>query len=156
MAAAIVAESAVTARDRFSFTLFLATALHAVLLIGVGFTMPDKQAPQRSLEVTLAQHRSEQAPDKADFLAQANQEGSGDLAEKQEISTTEMADFHDNVIREIQPNEQVSSAKSEQPVSPNTVTTTGRSQFKASKISEEQTPQDKKREEALSLLQRNL
>lgn len=155
--ATLVADSAVSARDRFSFTLFLATALHAVVLLGIGISTPDEKAPQRSLEVTLAQHRSEEAPDKADFLAQANQQGSGDLDEKKEISTTEMADFHDNVIREIEPQQSASEQQEELLSIPRVITTVGSSPFKAVILKEQQEAEkNKKLDETLSQIQRDM
>ncbi len=89
--------------DRLFFTLFLATMVHLAILFGVGFGRSEQAPIQQSLEITLAQHSSEEAPEEADFLAQANQQGSGDLDEKAMLSTTELADFSDNVIREVQP-----------------------------------------------------
>lgn len=155
--ATLVADSAVSARDRLSFTLFIAAALHAVVLLGVGISTPDVKAPQRSLEVTLAQHRSDEAPDKADFLAQANQQGSGDLDEKKEISTTEMADFHDNVIREIEPQQSAARQQQEQLRIPRVITTVGRSSFKAAILKEQkEAEKNKKLDETLSQIQRDM
>lgn len=92
----------VTPGDRLSFAVFLASAIHASLILGITFTaddaFPDKV---KSLEVTLASHWQEQAPEHADFLAQANQQGSGDLDEVRETTTTEVSEFHDNTIREV-------------------------------------------------------
>ena len=63
--------------DRMGFTLFMAILLHMVIILGVGFELIDREPPAASLEVTLAQYQSEKAPKDADFLAQANQQGSG-------------------------------------------------------------------------------
>ena len=95
----------ITSTDRMSFTLFLATVLHAVIIVGIGWSMNEDRPISRSLEVTLAQYRSEEAPEEADYLAQTNQLGSGTLDEKAVLSTTELADFQDNVIREVQRHE---------------------------------------------------
>ena len=91
--------------DRLLFTLFLASIIHIAIIFGVGFGRSDQPIMQQSLEITLAQHRSDKEPDEADYLAQANQEGSGTLEEKDLLSTTEVAEFNDNVIREVQPHE---------------------------------------------------
>lgn len=63
--------------DNFGFTLFLATALHGVLLLALGFSLPEREPPRHTLDVTLAQHPQDQEPEKADFIAQHNQVGSG-------------------------------------------------------------------------------
>ena len=72
----------VTAPDRMGFTLFMAILLHLVVILGVGFELADRSPPASSLEITLADYRSDKAPDEADFIAQANQIGSGDADEK--------------------------------------------------------------------------
>lgn len=92
----------VSPSDRLSFTLFVAAAIHATLIFGVGFAPERPAAGTRTLEVTLTQHRSEQAPEDADFIAQANQVGSGDLADKAELTTTELTDFADSKIETVQ------------------------------------------------------
>jgi len=82
--------SQVTANDRLVFSLFLALVLHGIVILGIGFTLPDPKPSSSSLEITLALNKSEKAPDDADFLAQMNQEGSGTLDEKIAPSTTEV------------------------------------------------------------------
>lgn len=73
--------------DRLSFTFFLAIAVHGLLIFGVSFdsSKPSQSAP--SVTVTLATHSSKKAPNEADFLAQANQIGSGTTQEAKEITT---------------------------------------------------------------------
>lgn len=69
--------------DRFTVALILALGLHAVVLIAVSFVYqinPLRKAAE-TLDVVLVNWRSEQAPDEADFLAQAAQQGGGELAE---------------------------------------------------------------------------
>ncbi len=71
--------------DRLGLTLFLAAALHALVILGVGFTPerhPKREAPPLSMEITLVHSHSEKEPEKADYLAQANQEGGGNVEEK--------------------------------------------------------------------------
>ncbi len=92
--------SPVSSADRLSFTVFLAGALHAAVILGVTFTVMEKRESTRTMEVTLAQHRSQAPPDKADFLAQFSQQGSGTLEEKALTTSPTQADFHDTVIRE--------------------------------------------------------
>ena len=92
----------VTAGDRLGFTLFLALAVHGVLLFGVGFAPEQPRAAPNSLDVTLAMHRADDAPEEADFIAQANQAGSGTEEEKSELTTTEEAPFSDPDSRQVQ------------------------------------------------------
>lgn len=92
---------AITPRDRLSFTVFLAASLHAAIILGVGFAWHVEHARSPTIEVTLAQHDDRTAPDKADFLAQSNQLGSGDAQEVRETTTTETADFHDSAFRQV-------------------------------------------------------
>lgn len=91
-------EPEVSAGDRFSFAAFLAITLHAAVILGIGFTLPDPPEPMRSLEVTLAQFTSEVAPEQADFLAQADQQGSGTLDEVRELTTDREAPLADTRI----------------------------------------------------------
>ncbi len=85
--------------DRISVSGLLALLVHGVLLFGLGFALESaKQTPPR-LEITLAPHRTLEAPKQADFLSQHNQLGSGTLEEKQELTTDDLALLEDNTIR---------------------------------------------------------
>lgn len=82
------------APNRLVFSLFLAVALHAAVLFGVGFTPTEKDRAHRStLEIVLVQHRSETTPQESDFLAQANQEGGGQRPDPARPSTPFKAPF---------------------------------------------------------------
>ena len=87
-------------QERFGFTLFVSLCVHAVLILGVGFTVAS-QSPSGTLDITLASFESELAPEDADFLAQANQQGSGSEAESLAPATDVLARFSDTVIREV-------------------------------------------------------
>ena len=78
----------VTPADRLTFTVVLALMLHALLLFGIRFVPPQAQ-PATALEVTLVPAASEQAPEQADFIAQADQQGSGTEMTAQLLSTRE-------------------------------------------------------------------
>jgi len=81
--------------DRFGFSMFLAIALHALLIFGLGFKLhQDKQAAP-TLEITLARHQTDSEPENADFLAQSNQQGSGNISDRNEITTDRQADIQD-------------------------------------------------------------
>lgn len=87
---------------RFSRALAVALVVHALVLLGIGFEwqMPTKRV-QNSLEVTLATRSEPEKPEQADFVAQHNQQGSGEQEEKTRLSTTERADFSDSKINEL-------------------------------------------------------
>ena len=93
-------EPDVSARDRFSFALFLTAALHLAVILGIGFTLPDPPEAMRSMEVTLARFRSEAPDEQADFLARADQQGSGTLDEARERTTDRKAPAEDEQVRE--------------------------------------------------------
>lgn len=68
--------------DRFLIALFIASLIHAALILGVNFEMPRPEKLKKSLDITLVQSASRVAPKKADFLAQENQIGSGEGEKK--------------------------------------------------------------------------
>ncbi len=74
----------ITDGDRLSLTAFLSLAVHALVVLGVGFTWHAREAtrPPPMIEVTLAERPQEQAPEDFDYLAQANQEGGGESEER--------------------------------------------------------------------------
>ena len=70
--------SPATSADRLSLTLFMAAALHGILILGVGFRADtnDSRAPP-SLDVILVQNHNPETPEEADYLAQVSQDGGG-------------------------------------------------------------------------------
>lgn len=127
----------ITPHDRMHFALFIAAVIHASLIFGIGFSGRAPGAKSPSLEVTLAVHRTDKTPEDADFLAQANQEGSGVLDEKALLSTTEIAEFYDNKIQDIQ-TERPELTKQEQQSNPNRITTQGRSNQKLAIVNDQE------------------
>ncbi len=97
--------------ERFGFTVFLSACIHAMIILGVGFTYMDEITSQPTMEITLAQYRSEVEPDQADFLAQENQTGSGTLEERAAPSTPFTSEFNADVIQEISPVRQAMAAR---------------------------------------------
>ncbi len=75
---------AVTSSDRFSLTVFFALAMHAIIILGVSFNLVDEDNLDSlsTMEITLVHNRAEEAPEDADYLAQANQLGGGNVEEK--------------------------------------------------------------------------
>jgi len=90
-------------KERFGFTIFLSACVHAIIILGLGFTYLDEISSEPALEITMAQYRSEFAPDDADFLAQENQIGSGVLDSKAAPSTPFESDFNADTIQEVLP-----------------------------------------------------
>lgn len=88
-------------RDRLGFTLLIAGLLHAAVILGVGFTVEELPAQSRGLEVTLASFATDKAPDKADYIAQANQQGSGTLEHEAAPSTDQQAVVQDELVNEV-------------------------------------------------------
>ncbi|HTA65493.1 MAG TPA: TonB family protein [Xanthomonadaceae bacterium] len=64
--------------DRLVATLALSALVHGVILLGIGFTLEDPAPVLPTLDVILTQTRTQQAPNQADFLAEANQQGGGE------------------------------------------------------------------------------
>jgi protein TonB len=77
------AATAVSAADRLGLTLFLAASLHGLVILGVGFA-PLENAPDspQALDVVLVGQHTEEAPEEADFLANADAAGGGNVEER--------------------------------------------------------------------------
>ncbi|MFQ6575373.1 TonB family protein [Pseudomonas sp. UM16] len=110
--------------DRLGFTLFLAALLHLALILGLGFSFAKPEEIRRTMEITLATFKSEKAPQKADFLAQDNQQGSGTLDKKAVPTTTEIAPFQDSKINKVTPPPAAKPEVKPQPTPPKAVVTT--------------------------------
>ena len=73
-----MADSVYGGADRLGVTLLFSIVAHAVLALGITFEF-EKPAPRLpSLDVILVQSANSEKPDKADFIAQANNSGGGD------------------------------------------------------------------------------
>lgn len=112
-----MAVSNITAKDRFSFCLFVAITLHAAIILGVGFSSQINTEDAVSIDVTLSVASDLITPEKADFIAATNQLGSGTESQVQEMTTTEQADFSSNefqtVMSQATPMEEVSQNSQE-------------------------------------------
>jgi len=70
----------ITPVDRLGLTIFLAIAIHAIIILGITFgsDLLTPSNPVHTMEITLVQSRSDTPPDEeAQYLAQATQKGSG-------------------------------------------------------------------------------
>ena len=72
------------AADPLSLAMLVALAVHAGVILGIGFSLPAHEAPAAALEITLAPFPSNTPDERPDFLAAANQRGSGEAAERLE------------------------------------------------------------------------
>lgn len=124
----------IRATDRLTFTLFLAIAVHILLIFGVGFTLNTGSNDVEVLDVLTAVHQTDTPDEVADFLAQSNQSGSGTEDEAQRVTTTETAQFEDNNVNKVDENAQELRIKDQQIVDNRTITTTASSQRAALKV----------------------
>ncbi len=156
--AAVAERPSITATDRLTFTLFLALSLHLVVLLGIGFGFPEPRQAPSTLEVILAKHKATEAPQDADFVAQANQEGSGTEAEKLKPTTDQMADFDDAVIRKTKPVPQEATQREVKPKSQTQLSTSASSEQKTvvTPTSEEDKKVQVSKEEMLANLNRQI
>lgn len=119
-----------THTDRMTFALFLALMLHAMVLLGVSFAPETRESLATTLEVTLANYKSADIPDEADFLAQESQLGSGTLEEAKRLATDVQAPFDSNNINEASPLEQALTAPKETQSQQNLLSTNAASDIK--------------------------
>ncbi|MEO9960039.1 MAG: energy transducer TonB [Nisaea sp.] len=89
--------------DRFSFTLFMALALHAIVVLGITFAPEPPRSSAQTMEITLSQFDDETDPEEADFLAQTSQKGSRTEEEPVEMTTPQPSDVSQPEVAEVQP-----------------------------------------------------
>lgn len=121
----------VNSSDRLTFTIFVALALHAFVILGISFKLPKPSIGAQTMEITLATHKSKQAPEQADFLAQHNQEGSGTEEKAQQLTTERQAEFADAQVREVTPMPQLAATSPHEKKDQQIITTRGNSDTKA-------------------------
>ncbi|MEN8175812.1 MAG: hypothetical protein ABFS23_08620, partial [Pseudomonadota bacterium] len=65
----------------FFYALLIAISLHGIAILGLGFIEPPEPlAPsEHILEITVVRSSDSEEPEEADFLAESNQQGSGNL-----------------------------------------------------------------------------
>ena len=71
--------------DRLALTLFIATAVHALIILGVGFEAFDNDPPDKTtptLDITVVNPTKSLPPEDYDYLAESSQEGAGNTEEK--------------------------------------------------------------------------
>lgn len=143
--------------DRFSFTLFMALALHAIIVLGITFAPEEPRSSAQTMEITLSQYDDETDPEEADFLAQTSQKGSGSEEEAVEMTSPQPTEINQQEIAEVQPEppSQVEPVQQqEQPV----VQTEARSERQVSEpdTAEPESPEPLPVKEKKSLMERSL
>jgi protein TonB len=79
-------ETAQLRNDRMGFAVFLAAALHLILILGLVFEAGPPRSYSKQLKVTLATQPSTAAPEEAQHIAQIDQIGSGEEAELHQLT----------------------------------------------------------------------
>ena len=75
---------AVSNNDALLISLFIASIVHVVLVMGMNFSAPEPEKFNRSIDITLVSTPVNNAPKKAKFLAPENQIGAGEQVKKPE------------------------------------------------------------------------
>lgn len=86
---ALVASADIGSSDRFGLTLFLATVVHGIVILGIsfsGFQKINEHAP-RPMDVIIVHSQAQKAPEDAENIAQFNQEKSGQANTKAKPSS---------------------------------------------------------------------
>jgi protein TonB len=92
--------------DRFSFTLFMALAIHGVIVLGITFAPETPPPSAQTMEITLSRFADEKAPKKADFLAPTNQKGSGTEEQAKELISPQPVELNQTEVAQVQPEPQ--------------------------------------------------
>jgi protein TonB len=92
--------------DRFSFTLFMALAIHGVIVLGITFAPETPPPSAQTMEITLSRFADEKAPEKADFLAPTNQQGSGSEEQAKELTSPQSVELNQTEVAQVQPEPQ--------------------------------------------------
>jgi protein TonB len=92
--------------DRFSFTLFMALAIHGVIVLGITFAPETPPPSAQTMDITLSRFVDEKAPEKADFLAPTHQQGSGTQEQAKELTSPQPVELNQTEVAQVQPEHQ--------------------------------------------------
>jgi periplasmic protein TonB len=99
--------SSVANNDRLLVALFIAVIVHILIVLGIRFTEPEPPIQNsRSIDVTLVSTPVKKAPKKAKFLAQANQVGAGEKAQKPQPPAQRIASRGNSQKKQVDKSEQ--------------------------------------------------
>ncbi|MCK5917257.1 MAG: TonB family protein [Cocleimonas sp.] len=138
--------SFITNINPFNVTLPAAVVVHIAVIAGVGFGLPDTPKMQHAplLDITLVNTHADKAPDKADFIAQANQQGSGTLDKKSRLSSP-LASMNPNDLSGESPVKSFESTPDIAPkIDPQLLTTKGKTDKRVNKRPEKEDIKDPK------------
>ena len=88
---------------RLSYTVAIALAMHMVIIFWLVFNAESKAHVAPQMEVTLSYHQSDEAPEDASFIAQSNQQGSGEAEKNDELTTLYQSPFNDAAVNPVSP-----------------------------------------------------
>jgi len=74
-----------------------------VIIFWLVFNAESKAHVAPQMEVTLSYHQSDEAPEDASFIAQSNQQGSGEAERNDELTTLYQSPFNDAAINPVSP-----------------------------------------------------
>ncbi len=121
----------ISSGDRLGATLAFSLIAHGIVLLGVGFAQEDPAPLVPTLDVILTQTHSPEPPDKADFLAQASQQGGGETTTPERPQDPQSAPVP-KPEEGVAPREMQVSAPLPQPVKPESVITARSSEAESS------------------------
>ncbi len=128
----ILTSATTSSADRLGVTALFSLIVHGVLILGITFDFPMPRPALPSLDVTLVQTANREKPDKADFLAQADNRGGGNsdkaLRPSQRTSSPLPKSDPGEAVRRLDP----SSPQTQDASGPEVLTTSAPSQQKTS------------------------
>ncbi len=75
-------QSDVSVSDALLIAFFIALVVHAFIILGVSFSLPQPEKINKQIEITLSHNQAKKAPKKSNYLAQDNQLGAGKKTKK--------------------------------------------------------------------------
>jgi protein TonB len=99
--AIFVPSATLSNNDSLLIALFVAAIVHIVLVLGMNFTTPQQEKINKSIDITLVNTPTKKAPNKANFLAQENQLGAGELTKKPEPPAQKLPSQGNSQVKQI-------------------------------------------------------
>ena len=122
--------------DRIGFAIFVAAALHILLILGLTFEAHQSRSYSKQLQITLSTQPSTDVPEDAKHTAQADQIGSGNEAELNQVESQKPAPLP--MEQRNQHQEQQLAQASPEAQSPPVLSTTSLARERVDKTSEKQ------------------
>lgn len=93
------AQPKIKASDRLGFTVFMALAAHAIVVL-TDFIPEDPEPAPYTMEITLARFDDGEKPEDAELLASTNQKGSGNESQENKITTDTLSQEQSMLMQE--------------------------------------------------------